>query len=97
MALYREAYKVAFGDYPAVVSIAAITKQAHPRMKVLVFDTADRFAHEIEKIEERVAEVAAWREKAIAGDFDGIPRCRECDYCAETGEAGIEAAESLVW
>jgi hypothetical protein len=102
LAIYREGYKSAYGNYPAITAIAAVSKHEHPRLKVIVFEqdvgnSCDRFAHELEKIEANLPRIIEMRAAAVAGLPYDFPRCEQCDYCAETGEAKMELAESLVW
>lgn len=104
LAIYREGYKALYGDYPKLVTIAAVTKQARPRLKVLVFDGKAgnnglcRFERELEKVREELPGIVTNRKKAFGGwEIKGFTACGKCDYCAETLEATIEQAESLVW
>lgn len=104
LAIYREGYKALYAKYPALVTIAAVTKQPVPRIKVLVFDGKAgnnglcRFERELEKIQEKLPEIIAMRDKAHNGESpDTFTHCGKCDYCAESQGAAIEQAESLVW
>jgi hypothetical protein len=102
LAIYREGYKATFGHYPEYVTLACVTKQAYPRIKVIVFEqdvgnSCDRFAHELEKIEANLPRIIEMRTAAVAGLPYDFPRCESCDYCADSGECKIERAESLVW
>lgn len=94
LAIYREAYKSKAGEYPKAVTIAAVTKEEYPRLKVIVFDNDERFRHELEKIEMNLPDVIKWRQ---AKSVDGLPRCGACNYCADTGNPSMELAESLIW
>jgi hypothetical protein len=96
MAIYREGYKALYGKYPEVCTIAAVSKQAHPRLKVLVMDNDEAFARELEKVEANLPTIIAHREM-LAHNLPVFQRCGRCDYCAETGECDIEHAEKLVW
>jgi hypothetical protein len=94
LAIYREAYKSVAGCYPKVTAIAAVTKQKHPRLKVIVFDNDARFQHELERIEANLPDILKYRD---AKSVDGIPQCGQCDYCAEERKTVYEMAESLSW
>jgi hypothetical protein len=98
LAVYREGYKSKYGDYPTITAIAAVSKHEHPRLKVIQFDNVERFARELDKIEVNLPQIIAYRDEALSrAGAVVLPRCEECDYCAETGEAKMELAESLVW
>lgn len=98
LAIYREGYKSLFGEYPKVVAIAAVSKSSHPRLKVIQFDTNERFAQELDKVEMRLPEIVEYRMAANElTHLPEFPNCGKCDYCAETQEAKMELAESLVW
>lgn len=94
LAIYRAAYFAEFGFMPDVTAIAAVSKQASPRLKVIEFNNAERFAHELSKVEAKLPEVLQYKAAIRAED---VPACGACDYCAEHQEAVMEAAESLVW
>lgn len=95
LAVYREAYKsITLGVYPKIVAIAAVSKEEHPRLKVIQFDNEARFARELEKIAEKLPDVLSWREST---DPSLLPYCGKCDYCSVNHEAKIELAESLIW
>lgn len=94
LAVYREAYKSVEGNYPAIVAIAAVTKEEYPRLKVIQFDNEARFAHELEQVAEKLPTIIEYRKAKQAAD---VPACGKCDYCAEHQEAKMEMAESLVW
>jgi len=97
LAIYREGYKSKYGDYPTITAIAAVSKHEHPRLKVIQFDNAERFARELDKIEVNLPQIIAYRDEALSrAVIVVLPRCEDCDYCAETGEAKMELAESLV-
>jgi hypothetical protein len=98
LAIYREGYKSKYNEYPTITAIAAVSKHEHPRLKVIQFDNVERFAHELDKIEVNLPQIVAYRDEALSRTGAVVlPRCEDCDYCAETGEAKMELAESLVW
>jgi len=106
LAIYREAYRAEFGKHPELVVIAAVSKQWHPRLKVIQFDgraslagDADldgscRFERELEKVQQVIRGVM---EHKAASKAEDVPGCGACDYCADQGEAKMEAAASLCW
>jgi hypothetical protein len=98
LAIYREGYKSKYGKYPVITAIAAVSKHAHPSLKVIQFDNEERFTHELKKIESALPAILAYRQQVITGqEILQLPRCEDCDYCAESGDAKMEMAESLVW
>jgi len=98
LSVYREAYRAEFGKHPELVVIAAVSKQWHPRLKVIQFDAKEgelsRFDHELEKIRVLIPTVLEYKAAKQAAD---VPGCGACDYCADCGEAKMEAAASLMW
>ena len=100
MALYRLGYQARHGALPEWVFIAAVTKEKHPRCKVLSFGQGnrehERFKHEIEKVEQIMPQLIEEKAAILAGSTD-LRHCGQCDYCADVLPCRIEEAESLKW
>lgn len=77
-AVYREAYKVKYGKYPAAQFLFGITKQEPPDLLAVVFNERHetRFAFELDAIQ-----AATPRWLALKAGTEKPTMCGTCEYC----------------
>lgn len=99
MAVYREAYRAKFGEYPAHVMLAVVSSEEVPGLRVLRFNNAARFANELDTIRQWMPTVARWKAGEIFDHPARTYRCEECEYCRKTYKCADEPeiAESCLF
>lgn len=78
-AVYREAVRSIWGEYPRHVKIAAVSKQDPPDVRVIAFNDALRFKRELNAIQNNLPRIMAMKRGTVPAT-----RCESCDYCRST-------------
>lgn len=85
-AVYGEAFKAKFGEYPQARFMAAVTKETPPDLAIYSFQDGDRFDRELMKVGEALPAFIDMKTGKVEPT-----RCNKCDYCRKTKQLGVNA------